>query len=323
MIPATYHYWLTNAHVPEPLMVRSKQGRSREWSKAEDCSADNLLRVDIEILDGAIASIATAGTLQSYNTPSVDLRGGVVFPCFVDLHTHLDKGQTWERSPNPDGSFDQALQTIRRDAENHWHAEDVYQRMEFGLKCSYAHGSKAVRTHIDAAGEQADISFEVFKALREAWCDRLILQAVCLVSLDYFFTPAGERLADQVAELGGILGGVAFMNPEIEEQVDRVFKLAKDRNLNLDFHTDENNDPRSITLRYVAEAAIRYRYQGRVVCGHCCSLAVQAPEEADKTIALVKKVVWALSACPSAIYFYKTANQNSPPAGVVLLYFTN
>ncbi|HEY9617988.1 MAG TPA: cytosine deaminase [Microcoleaceae cyanobacterium] len=291
MILESSHYWLKNAHVPESLMVKSKQGKSRNWSTTNPIDQPDrasLLLVDLEIMDGFIASIATAGTLSSYNYPSIDLQGGMVFPCFVDLHTHLDKGHIWERTPNPDGTFNSAIAACVAD-EVIWTADDVYRRMEFGLKCSYAHGTKAIRTHIDAVGEQTAISLEAFNTLREEWADRLILQAVSLVSLDYWLTPEGEKLADQMAEIGGILGGVIYMNPDVEAQIERVFTLAKDRNLNLDFHTDETNQPDSITLRLVAEATLRHRYQGRVVCGHACSLAVQSLEEAEATIAVVKQ----------------------------------
>ena len=58
---------------------------------------------------------------------------------------------------------------------------------------------------------------------------KLLLQAVCLVSLDCFMGSPGARLADLVADAGGVLGGVAFMNPEIVQQIDRVFELAKER----------------------------------------------------------------------------------------------
>jgi cytosine deaminase len=27
--------------------------------------------------------------------------GAMVFPAFVDMHTHLDKGHIWGRAPNP------------------------------------------------------------------------------------------------------------------------------------------------------------------------------------------------------------------------------
>ncbi len=46
--------------------------------------------------------------------PSHDLDGGLVLPCFVDIHTHLDKGHIWPRTPNPDGTLLGALLTAVR-----------------------------------------------------------------------------------------------------------------------------------------------------------------------------------------------------------------
>lgn len=112
------------------------------------------------------------------------------------MHAHLDKGHTWERSPHPDRTFASLFSTVRADAQKNGNADDVYQRIEFGIECSYARGTKAIRTHIDSAGEQGTVSLAVFQALQAQWGDRLILQAVSLVSLDYFLTPAGEKLFD-------------------------------------------------------------------------------------------------------------------------------
>jgi cytosine/creatinine deaminase len=272
------HYWLINAHVPVGLLVDDRFRHESEFAY-----------VDLEIKNGVIAQMIPAGTIHDAKITTLDLKRGQVWSCFVDMHTHLDKGHIWHRSPNLDGTFQNALETVRKDCKTNWKSDDVYRRMEFGLKCSYAHGTQAVRTHIDSADGQADISLEVFQSLRQIWADRLTLQAVSLVSLDYYLTPAGEQLADQMAAVEGVLGGVAWMNDELDAQLDRTFALAQERQLNLDFHTDENNDPNSITLRRVAEAAIRHQFTGQIVCGHCCSLAVQSPEEAMKTIALVKE----------------------------------
>lgn len=323
MILNSPHYWLRNAHVPAPLMVRSKQGRSKDWSTPEHLpSQEEFLRVDIEVTDGTIASIATAGTLTEYGHPSIDLRGGIVFPCFVDIHTHLDKGHIWERCPNADGTFNGALNAVQQDSDQNWTAEDVYRRMEFGLKCSYAHGTKAIRTHLDAAGKLADISFEVFQTLQEQWHDRLTLQAACLVSLDYYLTPEGEKLADQIAEIGGILGGVAYINPDLEAQVERVFALAKERKLHLDFHTDETGDATSNCLQYIAEATLRHRYQDRVVCGHCCSLAVLPAKEAHKTIRVVKQAKIGVVSLPMCNLYLQDRKPRQTPRwrGVTLLH---
>jgi cytosine/creatinine deaminase len=45
----------------------------------------------------------------------VDMGGAMVFPCFVDMHTHLDKGHIWPRASNPDGTFMGALNTVGAD----------------------------------------------------------------------------------------------------------------------------------------------------------------------------------------------------------------
>ena len=301
------HYWLRNANVPASLIM----GGSK-WTPRKP-PVDNLLTVDIEIQDGLISTIMAAGTFTSLSAPSVDLQGGMVWACFAELHTHLDKGHTEGRSPNPDGSFAGALGAGSRDAKKYWNAEDVYRRMEFGLKCSYVHGTRAIRTHIDSAGKQGLVTWEVFDQLRLKWADRLHLQAVALVALDHYLTPSGEKLADLVAEKGGILGGVAFTNPDLEAQIDRSFVLAKSRKLALDFHVDENNEPDSKCLRLVAEAAIRHRFKGRVVCGHCCSLSVHPEEEVAETIALVKKAGIAVVSLPMCNLYLQDRSPSKTP----------
>ncbi|MGL5080611.1 MAG: cytosine deaminase [Microcoleaceae cyanobacterium] len=283
MIPSTSHYWLKNAHVP--LAVLSDADRSAALAP----NSDHVVLVDLEIQSGLIAQVLPAAKIDPGATPAVDLQKRLVWPCFVDLHTHLDKGHIWERSPNPDGTFQGAIAAAQQDIKTHWDADDLYRRMEFGLKCSYAHGTKAIRTHLDSSEPIGEINWEVFKALQTEWSDRLILQAASLVTLDYYLTPAGEKLADRVAELGGILGGVADMNPEIDRQIEQVFAIAKDRGLNLDFHADENNNPNSITLFKIAKAALQSQFSGQIICGHCCSLAVQPPSVVTETLMLVKQ----------------------------------
>lgn len=53
------------------------------------------------------------------------------------------------------------------------------------------------------------------------------------------------------------------------QQTRSIFRLAKERDLDLDFHTDENGNELARGLRYVAQKAEQWGYQGRVVCGHC------------------------------------------------------
>jgi Cytosine deaminase and related metal-dependent hydrolases len=102
-------------------------------------------RADLRISRGTVAAITPAGTAEA----GADLRGGMVLPCLVDVHAHLDKGHIWPRSPNPDGSFMGALAAVASDRERHWSADDMEKRFTFGLRCAHAHGTSAIRTHLD------------------------------------------------------------------------------------------------------------------------------------------------------------------------------
>ncbi|HEY9638914.1 MAG TPA: cytosine deaminase [Coleofasciculaceae cyanobacterium] len=308
MSPTSSHFWIKNAHIPVALLSQPDPAITAQQT------FEGLACVDMEIREGVIGQIALAGSQIPDSIPNgetIDLRQGIVFPCFVDMHTHLDKGHIWGRAPNLDGTFDNALETVQRDSEQNWNTKDVYGRMAFGLKCSYAHGTKAIRTHIDSFGGQAKISLEAWKTLKEEWQDRLTLQAVSLLPIEIFQTAEGEALADLFAAVGGVLGGLVLMGDTLDQQLDRIFALASERGLNLDFHVDESGDPQEITLRHVAAAALRNQFSGQVVCGHCCSLAVQPPDEVKKTLDLVKQAGVGIVSLPMCNLYLQDRNQQA------------
>ena len=318
----THHYWLTNTRIPLTFLDATVATREPIARLSAAPLQEDLVATDIEIKNGHIICVQPAGMATGSESPVADLQQGLVWPCFVDIHTHLDKGHIWERAPNPDGSFDQALGAIAADQKQHWSAEDVYRRMEFGLKCSYAHGTRAIRTHLDAFGRQGEISLEVFKTLQQEWTGKLDLEAVCLVTLDYFQTPAGEQLADLVVEIGGILGGVAYMGPELDAQLDIAFTFAKERGLDLDFHTDESLNPADMTLRHVAMAKLRHDFGGKVVCAHCCSLSAQTPEVAADTMDWVQAAEIGIVSLPLCNLYLQDRHPERTPRsrGVTLLH---
>jgi cytosine/creatinine deaminase len=288
VVPDAAHYWLANSRIPLALLDPAAPYRDPIPWLAAAPQDEALVAADIEIWNGAIAAILPVGSQLQAGVPSCDLHQGMVWPCFVDLHTHLDKGQTWHRAPNPTGTFEQALQQADVDRIKHWRSEDLYRRMEFGLKCSYAHGSRALRTHLDALDDQAETSFSVFRTLQQEWAGRLTLQAASLVPISDFERNDISTLADLVAESSGILGAVTYPNPNLDAQLDRIFRLAQERGLALDFHVDESLNPACHTLRAVAQAKLRHSFSQQVVCGHCCSLSVQEPAVAQETLDWVK-----------------------------------
>jgi len=263
----------------------------------DEAAEGEYLARDIRVAGGLIAEI---GECIAGDGASVDLQGGIVFPGFVDLHTHLDKGHILKRAGNLDGTHGSAVAAVKADREANWNARDVAARAEFALRCAYAHGTVAIRTHLDSLGAQCDITWPVFRELRDAWAGRIALQGVALVQLDAYGTDVVEHMADVVADAGGFLGGSGALQPDAPALVRRVFDLAVDRNIDIDLHVDECGDPAAHVLRLVAQETLRRGYQGRVTCGHCCNLALQTDDVAMAAIEACARLGITIVTLPSA-----------------------
>lgn len=48
-----------------------------------------------------------------------------------------------------------------------------------------------------------------------------------------------------------------------------MFLLARERQLDLDFHVDSNGTNEAAGLQHVARKSRQHSFQGRVVCGPC------------------------------------------------------
>ena len=92
-IPEARRFVLANATVPAALVDTG----------TTDSAADGLITTDITIADGKVETIGASRGASGL--PRLDLDFGMVWPCFVDMHTHIDKGHIAPRKANPDGSL--------------------------------------------------------------------------------------------------------------------------------------------------------------------------------------------------------------------------
>ncbi|MHB1104322.1 MAG: cytosine deaminase [Devosia sp.] len=291
---------LKNATIPTSVLPGTDGGEA-------------LQRLDILIANGEITAIhPVAGGPPPAGAAVYDMDGGLALPTFVDLHTHLDKGHIWPRKPNPDGTWLSALLSVAEDRERNWAAADVERRMDFSLRCAYAHGTAAIRTHLDSTPPQHEITWKLFERMRERWANRIELQAVAIIGPDVMLDPAAlQAVAKQVEASRGILGGALMVHPDARAAMLRVVEKAGELGLDLDIHCDETGEPESSALRHLADAVIETGYKGRVLAGHCSVLAVQDEKTAMGTIERVAEAGIAVVSLPLCnMYLQDRGNGN-------------
>ena len=274
-------FTIRRARVPDALLPATlARGPSNVFDPAVLC--------DLTIAAGKISKVQISDPLHGTGASEFDAAGRLVFPAFVDAHAHLDKAHTWCRAPNRSGTFMEAVASLDRDIQYQTPA-DLRLRGDFALRCAWSHGTRVVRTHIDSTLNGAEARHAVMAELRSVWQDRVILQTVSLCLGEDYAGPQGERISDIAVRHGAsALGGFLVMSSELPQQIDRMIAIARERRVGLDLHVDENGDAASECLRAVAEGVLRHQFNQPVVCGHCCSLAVQPANRQHETIALVK-----------------------------------
>jgi cytosine/creatinine deaminase len=275
---------------------------------------------DVDIENGVVAKISIA------QAATVSIASGTLIPAMADLHAHIDKTYVVGDVGAADGDLFKAI-GLMTEHRARWTAMDIAPRMERALQDAYAHGTRALRTHLDWTQRAQPVSLKVFEQLRDAWRGRVTMQCVSLTPLDFFDSDNtnafdSEELALEIAcadqtcnkPLGeaALLGAFVYRNERIYDKLQRVFDLAIKNGLHLDFHVDEGLDVDARGLRAIAELTTKNHYQGKVTCGHACSLSVQPVDEAKQTLKLCAQAGIHLVALPSTNLYLQGAWDTTP-----------
>jgi cytosine/creatinine deaminase len=273
---------------------------------------------DIFIENGQLVRIDKAqGAINSgVNTAQM------LLPAFVDLHVHIDKTFVVDEVGAAEGDLYSAINRMAEHRDG-WSAPQIESRMQRAIAEAYVNGTRAMRTHLDWMDKDAPKSLAVFEKLRDAWRSKITLQCVSLTPLDFFDDAFdGEDLALEVATANltcdkasgeaALLGAFVYRNERIYDKLQRVFDLAIKNQLDLDFHVDEGLDAEARGLRAIAELTIKNNWQGRVTCGHACSLAMQSDADALATLKLCAQAAIHLVALPSTNLYLQGAWNRTP-----------
>ena len=221
----------------------------------------------------------------------------ILFPRFVEAHSHIDKSFTWDKFPNLRSNYDGAL-SVNLEEHKTRTTKKVLERAEKSLNLAIQNGYRAIRSHIDTYQYQGnDVWTELFK-LQKKYSSKLQLQFVALSPLEFWQTENGKKLAKKLSIQKGILGGVVvppFSKREISKLLSKMLLLADKYKLEIDLHIDESTTEPGAGVKVLLEVMDKLKIQVPITCSHLSSILFLKEHEildlgkklADKNIKVV------------------------------------
>ena len=237
-------------------------------------NVDNL-KVDLEDLASVFVSWekGIVSELKPINVENTKPKK-ILFPRFVETHSHLDKSFTWGEFPNFKSNYEGAL-SVNLEEHITRTTKKVLDRAERSLNLALKNGYRAIRSHIDTNDVLGnDIWSELFN-LQKKYSSKLKLQFVALAPLEFWDTPNGDELAKKFSKENGILGGVLvppFKKAEIKYLLSKTLLLAQKYDLEIDLHIDESSTEPGAGIKILLETIDRLNIKVPITCSHLSSI---------------------------------------------------
>ena len=231
--------------------------------------------VDIGIQKGRIAAIEAGLNAEG---AIVDLNGALVTPGFVETHIHLDKSCLLDRLSSQRGGLEQAIGEVAQ-LKREFTPEDVYERARKTLEKCVLQGTTHMRTHLEVDPVVGLRSLEGILPLVEEFRWAIDVE-ICIFPQEGLLNNPGtdELIVEGLRRGGNAVGGAPYTDSDPPGQIDRVFAIAREFDIDIDMHLDFGPDSESLDLDYVCDLTERHGYGGRVAIGHVTKLSAVSPE---------------------------------------------
>jgi cytosine/creatinine deaminase len=254
------------------------------------------VETDIGIDKGRIAVIQPA--LQAEGE-TLDLGGRLVTPGFIETHIHLDKSRILGRCKAEKGDLEEAIGEVARQKKL-FTPEDVYQRAKITLEKAILNGTTHMRTQLEVDPGIGLRGLEGVRPLVEEYKWAIDLEICIFPQEGLLNNPGTDELMVQALKSGGsVVGAAPYTDSSAHGQIDRIFEIAREFDIDIDMHLDFAPTPDDLDLLYVCELAERFKWGGRVAIGHVTKLSTAPPDLLAKCAKRMADAGVALTVLPS------------------------
>jgi cytosine deaminase len=270
---------------------------------------------DIGIAAGRIAAIAPT---LACDAPELDAEGRLVVPGLVETHIHLDKTCILDRCRASEGSVIEAVR-LTAAAKAGFTPEDVYARGRRTLERCICQGTMRMRTHVELDPGVGMRGFEGIEALARDFAWAIDMEICVFPQEGMLNNPGTEALLIEGLKRGArVLGAVPYCDSDPRGQIDRIFEIARDFDVDIDMHLDMGDTTEGMQAEYVARKTEEFGWSGRVTVGHVTQLSLAPPALFAQTAKSLADAGVTVTILPSTDLFLMGRNADRAiPRGVV------
>jgi cytosine deaminase len=222
--------------------------------------------VDIGVRDGVIAAIEPR---LAADAPVHDARGKLVSPGLIESHFHLDKALIVDRVPYQPNRMVRDHMQRTASIKHTFTPEDIYARAAATLEQCILHGVTHMRAQTEVDPNVGLLGFEAIEKLRRDYAWAIDIQPCVFLQEGWTGVPgADENLVSCVKRGAPVIGGGIRYDKNGPGQIRRVFELAQEYDIDVDFHLDGGYEVNDLDYPLVCEITDRIGWQGRVAFGH-------------------------------------------------------
>jgi cytosine deaminase len=251
---------------------------------------------DIGIADGKIAAIAPRLAAEG---EAIDLGGRFVSTGFVETHIHLDKSCILDRVKSEKGDLEEAIAEAAK-AKAGFTPQDVRERASRTLEKAILQGTTHMRTHLEVDPGVGVRSLEGVLPLIKEYAWAIDLQICVFPQEGLLNNPGTDELMVEALDRGcRAIGGAPYVDSDPHGQIDRIFELAREYDVDIDLHLDFGATADGMDLDHVCKRTEEFRYGGRVAIGHVTKATSLARPDFDAAAKRLANAGVALTVLPS------------------------
>ena len=251
---------------------------------------DERKNLDIAIKDKKIVAIER--NIVGDATNSIDATDRLVSPGHVDSHFHLDATLTLGQPRfNESGTLLEGIQ-LWDELKPHLTIEHIKTRARKLCYWAIANGCLAIRSHVDISDDRL-LAVEALLELRKEMRDWIDIQLVAFPQNGYLRYKNSIKNLDRALKKGvDVIGGIPHFERTMNEgslSIKLLCELAAEKDLLVDMHCDESDDPMSRHVETLAFEAHRLGLEGRVTGSHLTSMHSMDNYYVSKLIPLLQE----------------------------------